>query len=422
MYYGKTPTVFVMFIDDVLESLKGDSLLCKRFLSFQDKFSCMIVSRFPWCWNAFKSQKTVTINYNKITIPSLNFQASLFQEGKCKRIDELAYVSDDFDFILEAEKSLAFSIFINLRKKKSLHKSVLGNAPDMTTTSFVETLTRIERSQIQYAGNELMYGSGLSTPSFITSTIEAEHGMTRYPIMIGGRYFGAKDFVHPFDSYSNAITANKRINSKLYHKFDPLVERILSAGITALGNAGINIDSICATPCRPNKDERNAEILEQVSLSTGLVNILPNFKCTRDYGDQKSTMSQFDRQSNVGGAFKYTGGLKGRNILLYDDIITTGATLVECASTLMKSGADNVICMVLAVNQFKREYWIPDTTKQHFENYHLRFNGKTLKPFSVDKTGNNTRYDCAMEELVQAITKDMISYKIPSHDIYDMPF
>lgn len=57
-----------------------------------------------------------------------------------------------------------------------------------------------------------------------------------------------------------------------------------------------------------------------------------------------------ERRKNVRGAFqlKNFDAVKGKRVLLVDDVSTTGNTLNECAVVLKKSGCKKVICLVLA--------------------------------------------------------------------------
>lgn len=69
---------------------------------------------------------------------------------------------------------------------------------------------------------------------------------------------------------------------------------------------------------------------------------------TRFTGTQ-TKLSKPERKENVSGAFevnpKYAENISGKNIILIDDVITTGATILECASVLKKTRAGKVwIC------------------------------------------------------------------------------
>lgn len=67
--------------------------------------------------------------------------------------------------------------------------------------------------------------------------------------------------------------------------------------------------------------------------------------------ENQNELSRSRRLLNLNGAFeikKNTGSLAGLKILLVDDVMTTGATLNECAKTLSEAGAREIICFTLA--------------------------------------------------------------------------
>lgn len=65
---------------------------------------------------------------------------------------------------------------------------------------------------------------------------------------------------------------------------------------------------------------------------------------------QSSLPDKETRRANVSGVYELKDPelIAGKRILLIDDIITTGATLSECARTLLMGGAEDVICATLA--------------------------------------------------------------------------
>lgn len=56
-----------------------------------------------------------------------------------------------------------------------------------------------------------------------------------------------------------------------------------------------------------------------------------------------------ERRTNVAGAFAYTGpSLDGLSVALIDDVVTTGATVHECALVLRDAGAREVSAVAFA--------------------------------------------------------------------------
>lgn len=91
-------------------------------------------------------------------------------------------------------------------------------------------------------------------------------------------------------------------------------------------------------------------IAENVSerLRIPCVNVL---KKRRGVGAQSLTDGREERRANIAGAYTVIDSelLRGKRVLLIDDVVTTGATLSECAKTLLLAGAEDVVCATLAV-------------------------------------------------------------------------
>ncbi len=63
---------------------------------------------------------------------------------------------------------------------------------------------------------------------------------------------------------------------------------------------------------------------------------------------QHNLKGEENRLKNLKGAFSVTGDLKGKKVLICDDVITTGSTLREVASVLRKAGVKNLSAAVIA--------------------------------------------------------------------------
>jgi len=58
--------------------------------------------------------------------------------------------------------------------------------------------------------------------------------------------------------------------------------------------------------------------------------------------------SKIKRKKHIKGAFSYVGEKIFKTILLVDDVVTSGATMIECAKILKKSGVQTVLAFSLA--------------------------------------------------------------------------
>jgi ComF family protein len=79
------------------------------------------------------------------------------------------------------------------------------------------------------------------------------------------------------------------------------------------------------------------------------------------YTATQTRLSGPERRKNVQDAFKVreAGEIKGRHVLLVDDVCTTGATLNSCSCALKESGAETVTGIALARPQISKEPFLP---------------------------------------------------------------
>ena len=78
---------------------------------------------------------------------------------------------------------------------------------------------------------------------------------------------------------------------------------------------------------------------------------IPTLKKVRNTPPQSHIRDAAKRRANVLNAYRVTDGqaVRGKRVLLLDDILTTGATASECAKMLISAGAQEVTFAAIAV-------------------------------------------------------------------------
>jgi len=115
-----------------------------------------------------------------------------------------------------------------------------------------------------------------------------------------------------------------------------------------------DIDMIIPVPLHPSKKrQRGFNQSDKISQGISAVSGLPvdTGLLIRKTGTKTQTRkSRYDRWTNVRDIFLVTDEdkLKGRHILLVDDVITTGSTIEACAGEILKSEGTKVSVVALA--------------------------------------------------------------------------
>jgi ComF family protein len=91
-------------------------------------------------------------------------------------------------------------------------------------------------------------------------------------------------------------------------------------------------------------------LAEKLSQDTGIPLDRTSFKKTKDTPPQVG-LTRPARVKNLRGSFgiQRSNRIRGRKVLLVDDVATTGSTIAEAAKTIMRGGAARVDVLVLAV-------------------------------------------------------------------------
>ena len=119
---------------------------------------------------------------------------------------------------------------------------------------------------------------------------------------------------------------------------------------------GIRFDHLTWVPtARLRKWRRGYDQVELIAKATARelgVTPIPLLKKLRNNPPQSGISGAAQRRANVLGVYKVLTPekIQGKRILLLDDIITTGATVSECARVLLTAGAGEVLCAAVAAS------------------------------------------------------------------------
>ncbi len=140
---------------------------------------------------------------------------------------------------------------------------------------------------------------------------------------------------------------NKDVADYLVEEMMPVIDKYYS---------DVRFDGVCAVPTlwtkKFYKGYNHSEILAHKIADNMDIKYLNNLYKKRKTKVQH-TLKMRERFDNVKGAYACKPFVGCKNILLVDDIKTTGATLDECSRQIMFAGAENVYCVTAILNNSK---------------------------------------------------------------------
>ena len=146
-----------------------------------------------------------------------------------------------------------------------------------------------------------------------------------------------------------------------------LAKPLASFMINKFNEAKFDVDFIVPVPVGPKRGKERgynqaALLAREVSAGTGIeyADILERIKDT----PTQAKLTQVERRHNLDGAFVVTDKdkVKGKSILIIDDIMTTGSTCDEIAKILLKAKAKAVFVLTLAHTILKKDEGIVKNT------------------------------------------------------------
>lgn len=161
------------------------------------------------------------------------------------------------------------------------------------------------------------------------------------PVVAGLAYAGVARAV---------IVAMKTDRPRLARRLAPaLAAAVAEAGVLAAGAAapiGDTLELVAVPSTRRARRRRGYDPVRLLLAGAGLP-AARAFRTARPHAAQK-TLDRAARAAGLDGVFAARGRLDGRRILLVDDVVTTGATLLAAAEALRAAGAEVPICAAVA--------------------------------------------------------------------------
>lgn len=164
----------------------------------------------------------------------------------------------------------------------------------------------------------------------------------------------------PFASARAAFRFDGSVRELIHRfKYNRKVQLRRPLGILTAGSLGAFAAETCADLLVPvplhvrrlrERGYNQAVLLGEVLAKEWRLPLSRDNLCRIRWTEPQINLPAAERMSNVKGAFAVSRPekLKGRRVILVDDVMTTGSTVTECAGVLRRAGAEEVFAVTVA--------------------------------------------------------------------------
>lgn len=158
-----------------------------------------------------------------------------------------------------------------------------------------------------------------------------------------------------------SVVRSRRVIRELIHRvkysreiwITQTLGRILAKGLADPRLAGQSFDALVPVPLhakrlREREFNQAAVLAKHLSKSSGIP--VSDVLLRRRYTGTQTALDRAERRQNLRNAFslRKNSNVTDQNLLLIDDVLTTGSTLDACAAVLLEQGAESVRALTLA--------------------------------------------------------------------------
>lgn len=297
--------------------------------------------------NIFKNDLTLLDTYDYFD--EYDLISKVLKDSNCSTYSVIS-ISCSHEFIKSMMQYHIGTVFGD-----EIKKEFLENVPDYTFKKD-DRLKKILNYQFAgYAAEVIVSNIKNKRKSLLSCKvqIQLDNGtLKELDLYFGGRYYSESHKYLFDDPLSTLVRSFKK-------QYIESIDDFFDSALQHLYKCDNSLNLITYVPLKKSETKEKFDRFDSLKLPkiSRELEFKSVVKCVKDFHQKEN--DYFARQNAPIDAFEVVENVQHKNIILLDDVYTTGATVKEIAKVLYEAGANHVIALLLAVNQTTESSAIP---------------------------------------------------------------